>query len=367
MRILALVTDAFGGHGGIALYNRDVLKSLCRHEQVTEVVAVARCAGPHNETYPDKLTYDTSGINGGLTFLWVVTRNILNNRRFDLILCCHIHLMPLAWLLGKLLGAPVVLEIYGIDAWQPKGRRLAEFLSASAQTVISISEYTRKRFLSWSRLSPGKCKILPNAIHTERYGSGTKSASLIARYGLQGKKILLTLGRIVSKERAKGFDEVVDILPELLREIPELAYIIAGDGEYFQALVDKVNKLGLDKHVIFTGMVDEEEKADLYRLADVYVMPSRGEGFGFVFLEAMACGIPVIASKVDGSREAVLDGQLGAIVDPDEPHEIKQAIIEALQKPREIPKNLEYFSFDNFTQRLHLIVDDVVGMTSQAR
>ncbi|HFE38720.1 MAG TPA: glycosyltransferase family 1 protein [Gammaproteobacteria bacterium] len=361
MKVFALLTDAFGGHGGIALYNRDILSALCRHKQVAEVIAVARCAEEHPAVYPEKLTYDTSGIKNGFSFIKAVFRIILKNPGFDFILCAHINLMPLAWLVGKILRAPVILEVYGIDAWQPRGKWLAERLCTSASAVISISEYTRVRFLSWSRVSPEKCKILPNAIHAEKYGVGSKPEALIQRYGLEDKKVLLTLGRIVSKERAKGFDEILDVLPELLLSHPALVYLIAGDGEYADALKSKVSALKLNNHVVFTGMVDEAEKADIYRLADVYVMPSRGEGFGFVFLEALACGIPVVASKLDGSREAVLDGQLGAIVDPDKPLEIKLAISEALGKRPKIPEKLEYFSFENFTLRLHNIIDEVIS------
>jgi glycosyltransferase involved in cell wall biosynthesis len=91
-------------------------------------------------------------------------------------------------------------------------------------------------------------------------------------------------------------------------------------------------------------------------------MPGRGEGFGFVFLEAMACGIPVIASKVDGSREAVLDGKLGIIVDPDNPNEIEEAILKALEYPKgKIPEGLEYFYFHNFKTRLNSVIDAVMN------
>jgi len=360
MRVLALVTDAFGGRGGIALYNRDFLTALCEHQDISEVVAIARCADQFNDVLPPKLTYDVSGVSGSLAFLNSVWRVLTQKRNFNFILCCHINLMPLAWLIGKLHKLPVILEIYGIEAWQPSGRWLSETLSRSAFSVVSISEYTRVRFLSWSKLVPSKCKILPNAIHVEKYSISGKSSALVERYGLHGKRVLLTFGRIVSKERAKGFDEVLDLLPELLIDNPDIVYLIAGDGEYSSALKEKVLTLGLSEYVVFTGMVVEEEKSDIYSLADVYVMPSRGEGFGFVFLEAMACGIPVIASRVDGSREAVLDGELGAVVNPDDPAEIRGAIVEALKKPREIPEGLTYFSFHNFTVKLHKIIDEMM-------
>ena len=77
--------------------------------------------------------------------------------------------------------------------------------------------------------------------------------------------------------------------------------------------------MGLSDRVIFTGYIPESEKIAHYNLADVYVMPSTGEGFGIVLLEAVACGVPVVGSRVDGSREALLDGQLGRLVDPGNP------------------------------------------------
>lgn len=363
---MALVTDAFGGHGGIALYNRDVLNSLCLHQDVTEVVAIPRSATQHEKNYPDQLTYDLSGLGSGLAYIKTVSKYILSGGKFNLILCCHINLMPIAWLIGRLFNIPVILEIYGIEAWNPRGRWLAEKLSAKAQVVISISDYTRVRYLSWSKLDPKLCKILPNAIHMEEYSSGEKPQYLLDRYGIENKEILLTLGRIVSKERAKGFDEVLDVLPDLIKHHPNIVYVVAGDGEYLPALRKKVERQKLKNHVLFTGMVEESEKADHYRLADVYVMPSRGEGFGFVFLEALACGTPVIASKVDGSREAVLDGQLGAVVHPDKPDEIKQAILRALTLPKEVPEKLNYFSFNNFSSRLHDIINDTMHTKEQA-
>jgi phosphatidyl-myo-inositol dimannoside synthase len=99
------------------------------------------------------------------------------------------------------------------------------------------------------------------------------------------------------------------------------------------------------------------EKADHFRLADAYVMPSRGEGFGFVFLEAMACGIPVIGSVADGSREALINGALGTLIDPDDAESIRRAVLAAVRRPREIPKGLEYFSYANFERRVRHIVD----------
>ena len=89
-------------------------------------------------------------------------------------------------------------------------------------------------------------------------------------------------------------------------------------------------------------------------MADIFAMPGRGEGFGIVYLEAMACGIPVVASKADGSRDAVRDGQLGILVDPDNPEEIVKGILDALSdNERRAPDGLDYFSFENFQRRIN--------------
>jgi len=176
----------------------------------------------------------------------------------------------------------------------------------------------------------------------------------------------MTLGRLDSYERYKGFDVIIELLPKLSEIIPNLAYLIVGEGSDRERLEQKVRSLNLQEQVIFTGFISEAKKADHYCLADVYVMPSKGEGFGFVFLEAMACGIPVVASKVDGSCEAVRNGLLGIIVNPDDPEEVKAGIIEALKRPKGvIPQGLEYFSYENFERRCHKICDQILQVSSR--
>ena len=102
------------------------------------------------------------------------------------------------------------------------------------------------------------------------------------------------------------------MLPALAADVPDVAYLIAGDGDDRARLEKKAAALGVADRVVFAGYVPEEEKADHYRLADAFVMPGRGEGFGIVYLEALACGVPVVASSLDASREAVRDGMPSA-------------------------------------------------------
>src|SRR5262249_26085257 len=182
--------------------------------------------------------------------------------QYDVVLCGHINLIPFAVVASRLLGAKHVLVIYGIDAWIPTGRRLSDRLVARTDLVISISRFTKQRFLSWSTVRDSKVHLLPNAIHLEEYGAGEKPRYLEQRYGLKGKKVLMTLARLQQNERQKGLDEMLEILPELLAEDKSLTYLIAGDGDDRQRLERKAVALGVDKHVVFAGRVPEVEKAD---------------------------------------------------------------------------------------------------------
>ncbi len=371
IRILVLTTDAFGGYGGIALYNRDFLSALASYSTISEIVAVPRLMPNPPEPFPQKLTYVTAAvkdkeyvaeaIGGKLKYINTIWKLLRENPRFDLIVCGHINLLPIAYLAKFWTSSPLLLLIYGIDAWQPAKSKLTNYLVGKIKYVASASEVTLKRFLEWSRPLEAKTYILHNAIHTELFRLGDKSPELLSRYRLNGKNILMTFGRLVSAERAKGFDEVLELLPDMLAKRPDLAYLIVGGGADRQRLEQRAKDLGVFDHVVFAGMISEDEKADHFRLADVYVMPSRGEGFGFVFLEAMACGIPVIASDCDGGREAVRFGMIGQVVNPDDRTALMGAIEKALDAKKGIPDGLEYFSFANFQSRLKAIVTSVTS------
>jgi glycosyltransferase involved in cell wall biosynthesis len=192
---------------------------------------------------------------------------------------------------------------------------------------------------------------------------------LVERCGLRGKTVLMTLARLCPFERYKGIDEVLEVMPNLLRSRPDLVYVVAGGGEDLTRLQAKAKALGLADHVRFTGTLREEEKVDFYNLADVFVMGGRGEGFGIVFLEAMACGVPTVGSVLDGSKEALLDGKLGVLVNPLDPSSVEQGILEALARGKGVPKGLDHFTETRFRERVREIFDDVIedGMTAETR
>jgi phosphatidyl-myo-inositol dimannoside synthase len=429
MRILALVTDAFGSHGGIGKFNRDLLSALCAHPGVEEVVALPRLMSEAPGALPAKLTHLTSGLGGKLHYIVAVLKSALRAPRYDLVICGHINLLPVGFLARQLIPkseirnpkseiapphfalrasplalrlCPVLLVTHGIDAWQPTRSRLANYLARKVSAFISVSEFTRQRFLEWAKLDAPRGFILPNSIDLARFCPGPKNPQLLARYGLRDRPVLLTVARLSAQERYKGVDEVLEVLPGLMPEVPGLSYLIVGDGDDRERLMGKAASLGLSvsapdsalraphsalrtppsthrpspaalrpltsvsspqpsPQVIFAGHVPEEEKVDHYRLADAFVMPGWGEGFGIVYLEAMACGVPVVASKADASREVVRNGELGFVVNPKNPAEIKAAILQAVACGPKLESRaaLEHFSRERFEQRVHCILDDL--------
>ncbi len=360
MRTLFLTTDAFGGHGGIAKYNRDLLTALCSHPSTKEVVAIPRGAGAEREPLPPKLTFVTDGVGGKGRFLAAVGRQLVQRSTFDLVVCGHVNLLPPTLVAAARFSAPLVLCVYGVDVWTPPGR-LAAASCSRIDGFVSISRVTGERFRSWAPLDGRREWILPNAIELDRFSPGPKDPGLLDRYGLRNRTVIATLARLDALERLKGVDQILEVLPGLVRTHPRLSYLLVGDGTDRTRLEQKARALGVAEHVVFAGRIPEREKVQHYRLADAFVMPSRGEGFGFVFLEALACGVPVVASAIDGGREAVRDGSLGTLVNPDDPADIVRGIEEALASPKgTVPEGLRYFSFENFTARVHAFVDDVV-------
>jgi glycosyltransferase involved in cell wall biosynthesis len=356
-RYLTLLTDAFGGIGGIAKFNRDFLHALSTFRNCDEVIAIPRLIPAPMEPLPLRLRYVTSAVDSKFKYLLTVARVLAERKPLDFVVCCHLNLLPVAWIAGALAGCRVVLIIHGIDAWKPTKNVMINFLAARIDEFIAVSKVTKDRFVAWTGLDPEKGMILPNSVDLDVFRPGPKSSRLLEKHGLQGKSVLMTVGRLVSEERYKGFDEIIELLPALSRMEPSIVYVIVGEGNDRRRLEAKARDIGVSDRVLFAGFVPEGEKCDYYNLADAYVMPSRGEGFGIVFLEAMSCGVPAIGSIADGSREALLNGKLGALVDPDDAEGIARAVLDALKRPKQVPPGLDYFSIGNFDSRVHQIMN----------
>lgn len=353
--VLMLLTDGFGGLGGIAKFNRDFLRALDACVLVRRVHALPRLVPqPIEEAIPEAVIYDRKAACGRLAFLWRLALHAWRDERMDLVVCGHLHLLPAAWLVARLRGARLALIVHGVEAWVPSQKLLVTWLACKVDTVVAVSRYSAERFARWSKVPIERAFILPNCVDLDMFRRQRRDPVLLERYGLRARKVILTVGRLDSQERYKGFDEVIELMPRLLEQHPDLKYLIVGEGDDRPRLKAKANDYRLADHVVFTGWIPESEKVAHYNLADAYVMPSTSEGFGIVLIEAAACGIPVIGSLADGSREALRDGLLGRLVDPRKPEELFQAVTAVLknQSTRLRAEGVEMFSAENFRGRV---------------
>jgi glycosyltransferase involved in cell wall biosynthesis len=186
-----------------------------------------------------------------------------------------------------------------------------------------------------------------------------KKEALLERYGLKKRQlILLTVSRMADTEQYKGYDKVLFTLPELVKSHPDLRYLLVGkyDTSEKRRLDAIIGHLGLKDVVIFTGLVPDEELAAHFNLGDIFIMPSEKEGFGIVFIEAMFYGIPVIAGNIDGSVDALCNGELGSLVNPDNQTEIIAAVKKiAANRPGHLPdheKLEQHFGYRGYKEKL---------------
>jgi glycosyltransferase involved in cell wall biosynthesis len=283
-------------------------------------------------------------------------------QRPQLIMVNHLNFAVAAYGLKRLTGVPYWIAVYGMECWNVQKPALQNALR-HADKIISISGYTRDRLLQEQNLNPSQFLLLPCTLEADRWSIAPKPAHLLARYGLKPEQpVILTVSRLAGVGRYKGYDRILEALPQIRQVIPDVHYILAGKGDDRPRIEQLIAQLQLQDCVTLAGFVPDEELGDYYNLCDVFAMPSKREGFGIVYIEALACGKPVLGGNRDGAIDALCHGELGVLVDPDDTHAIAKALIEILQKTYPNPliyqpellrqKAIATFGFDRFQQTL---------------
>jgi phosphatidylinositol alpha-1,6-mannosyltransferase len=282
-------------------------------------------------------------------------RLALTHGPFDLVFCGHLYMSPLAAGVARVLEVPLWLQLHGVEAWK-RPSLLVRNAAERATLVTAVSRYTRRRFFNWANIDPVRVKVLPNTVDP-RFVPGPKPDHLIARHGLAGRKVLLTVSRLAASECYKGHDRVISALPDVLRHHPDAVYLVAGEGDGSARVQEWAETSNVAHAVRFVGQVAEHNLPDYYRLAHVFVMPSTKEGFGIVYLEAAATGLPVIAGNRDGSVDALAEGAIGTLIDPEDCDQLADAIIAALdRRSTSNPSEVARFAFANFSRHVDELV-----------
>ncbi|RMF25313.1 MAG: glycosyltransferase family 1 protein, partial [Cyanobacteria bacterium J083] len=227
------------------------------------------------------------------------------------------------------LAIPYTVLTYGKEVWQtlPPSKQKA---LQTAEAIWTISRYSRERLCQSNNIPIDKVKILPCVVDENFFTPGEKPQHLLTRYNLHNAKVLMTVARLWSGDIYKGVDVTIRALPTIVQAVPEVKYLVIGRGDDRPRLEKLAQQLGVKERVIFAGFVPTEELKAHYQVADAYIMPSQ-EGFGIVYLEAMACGVPVLAGDADGSADPLQDGKLGWRVPHRDVEAVAQGCIAILQ------------------------------------
>jgi glycosyltransferase involved in cell wall biosynthesis len=259
-------------------------------------------------------------------------------------LVCGQLLIPgfVGYIVHKLLKKPYYVHTYGPEfrehkLWFP----LMKLILKNATKIITISDFAKSQLIK-QNIPSSKIAVLTPGVNTLRFNPNLNAEKILKRHNLSDKIVLLTVSRL---DANKGIDKMINLMPEIQKKYPNVVYMIVGKGPDEQYL-KKLAKQRSKKNIIFVGEVSDEELLLYYASCDVFILltkevPSKGfvEGFGIVFLEASACGKPIVAGKAGGSEEAVKDKITGLVVDPLNDKEILSSI-EKLLEDRTVRKKL---------------------------
>jgi phosphatidylinositol alpha-1,6-mannosyltransferase len=217
----------------------------------------------------------------------------------------HLALTRVHRVVPRRLGRPYAVFVYGIEVWTrltSTDRRLIE----DATLVVACSAHTARRALE---VNPGLPSFSVCPLGHSVAGPAPSARTPLAQH------VVLTVGRMVSTERYKGHDQLIEALPVLRRDVPDARLVFVGTGDDVDRLRRKAQDCGVGEHVTFTGFLSDDALRQAYADASVFAMPSRGEGFGLTYLEAMAAGLPCIGSVHDAAPEIIEDGVTGFLID----------------------------------------------------
>ncbi|EAZ91915.1 glycosyltransferase family 4 protein [Crocosphaera chwakensis] len=330
--------EIFSQEGGIQAYVKDVLKAYLsliknsNHPSKTDIFLLRDAPDCNNPLTSNLINYHylkTLPLWKGRLKLAINLLTHLIQKRPQRVFCGHINLAPLVQFFCQPLGIPYTVLTYGKEVWKtlPKAQQTA---LKNADSIWTISRYSRDCLCQANNINLNKVEIVPCIVDGDQFTPEEKPTELIEKYQLQDTKVLMTVARLWSGDIYKGVDVTIRALPKILQFFPNVKYVVIGRGDDRPRLEQLTKDLGISDRVVFAGFVATEDLIDHYRMADAYIMPSQ-EGFGIVYLEAMACGVPVLSGDADGSADPLQDGKLGWRVPHRDPEAVAQGCIEILQ------------------------------------
>jgi phosphatidylinositol alpha-1,6-mannosyltransferase len=239
-----------------------------------------------------------------------------------------------------------------------------------AEFLIANSRNTQRILREEWRLPASRIRLLNPGVDTHRFVPGPRERSVRERLEWGDRRVVLTVGRL---QKRKGHDRMIRAIAAIRNAIPEVLYVIVGDGEEHEALSQLVAQTGLSGNVRFAGELDDESLVECYQQCDLFVLPNRQvgrdiEGFGMVLLEAQACGRPVLAGASGGTRETMRIPTTGRVVPCDRPDELAAEVVDLLSDRDRLEQMgeaarqwvVDHFDWDILSRRAsHLFRTDI--------
>jgi glycosyltransferase involved in cell wall biosynthesis len=257
----------------------------------------------------------------------------LARKRPRIVIAAHPNLAVPARLMKNFsLSTKTIVLCHGVEVWEPLPPRRRKALLA-ADLVLVPSTYTAERLTHLQGIPAERIRVLPWPVNSEILRMSNAPADLPLPAGFPAGSVVLTVGRWAASERYKGADDLIRTLPKLLVSFPDLHIVAIGSGDDLPRLKEITADLGLATSVLFLERISREQLAACYAHADVFALPSSGEGFGIVFLEAMAFGLPVIGAAAGGVTDIVKHGANGLLIPGKDPAMLVRALAQLLHDP----------------------------------
>ena len=341
MNILIPTADYPPIEGGIATVTLQLSRELAAAGHAVTVVAPYF---PGQEAFDagepmSVVRYRGYGL-GWLRFFPMLAATLPHIRRADAIFGINIAYGGLIGMLARrLFNTPYVTFGYAYEFLKfrriPPLAALLRHAYKRSTLVVAISAFTRERLLEFGVPDTLIETILPGVPQTEPL-SPEKIEEVKRVYNLNGHRIVLAVGRMVPR---KGHATLVRAMPKIIESHPETMLVCAGRGPCLADTSDLARALGVADHVLLPGYLPDDHVAALYQACDVFALPTgedaggQVEGFGLVFAEAQAHGKPVVAGRSGGVTDAVIDGETGLLVPPDDPESLAESITSLLSDP----------------------------------
>ena len=374
MQLVGLFPDLLG-IGGIQEVSRQTVRALldisAQNGWSASLLGLNDSAGVHElPAGENKITFRGFG-RSKLRFILAALQ--IARKKPRVVLAAHANLAPItSWMKRLAPRTKIIVMAHGVEVWQPlPARRHAALLAADIALAASTS--TVQKLTEVQQMPLEKIRKLPWPLDPEVLAMAGAPAKLPAPAAFPPSPVILTVGRWAASEQYKGVDDLVRALAYLRATFPSLTLAAVGAGDDLQRLQKLAADLGVAGEVRFLTGLSKLELAACYARADIFALPSTGEGFGLVFLEAMAFGEPLVAAACGGSTDVVQDGVNGLLVPPHDLKSLTEALSRLLEnsalrmelgrRGAEIVR--KQYSFEVFQNQLERIVEEC-GMDSVA-